>query len=157
MGVLRIKVMDIPRPLFYNHDKVLSIVNLCAKIDQERDGVKMKKLLSTLIALIFFASPSYAATPRQIADAYRADPSAALKEYGWEQMELSGTVTSCELAFNDCATIWAVRIEADGADVVGYTTRRVGTGAGVTLKGTCAGFRLAGERVTIVLDKAEAK
>ncbi|MDR3230877.1 MAG: hypothetical protein LBT65_05515 [Synergistaceae bacterium] len=115
----------------------------------------MKKFLLVLLVFSLLSAPSFAATSREIADAHKADPAAAIKAYGWEEMEFTGTVESCELVYNDCARIWEIRIPVDGADIVGYTTRQLGTGAAVTMKGNCSGLRLVGDRVTIVLDNVQ--
>jgi hypothetical protein len=115
----------------------------------------MRKLSLAVLMLIAFTACAHAATPKQIAAAYKADSAAALQEYGWESMEFSGPVTACAMAYNDCATIWAVNINAGEIDVIGYTARRIGVGTTVKLKGICSGFRLAGERVTVVLDGAK--
>jgi hypothetical protein len=109
-----------------------------------------RKLSLTFLFIILFATPSLAASPSQIAADYKANPAAALDEYGGKAMSFYGAVKSHKKVFNSHIQLWATRIDAGEVDVLGYITGRQ-LEESVTLTGTCTGFQLAGDRVTIVL------
>ena len=93
---------------------------------------------------------------QRIIDAYREDPDSALKQYGGQEMEFTGTVVSCIRTFSDKANPWDIRINASDIDVIGQFREIFPVGREITMWGTCAGLR-SDTKVAVVLNPAKAR
>ena len=111
----------------------------------------MKKLIALTLIMVSFAAAALAATPAEIADAYRQNSAAALEQYGGQEMEFTGTVVSCKRLFNHKTKLWALQIDAGEIDAVGYVREAVPVGQEFTLHGTCSKIR-NDSKVTVVLN-----
>ena len=91
-----------------------------------------------------------------IARLYGADPGAALEHYAGQQMEFRGTVVQCQKVYDSRANPWAVWVNVEDIDVIGYFRGALRVGKEITIEGTCVGFR-CDSRIAVVLDPATVR